>query len=190
MELLPIIGDTPLPFVTNGGQRFSIDHLKPVERFVTVPLRGNFSAKLLIEFRFMNHCYTRSVGPDELVVIEDLISEGPQSNQRNRVFCPVRYAQSFHLMGHIDRLIQVQGDVYVSQHKNFFSVQPVLQDDLQAVRSMYFVFMDAKKKKAPNTQTRILVTVQSAYVENPSIPPPSTKHRAGFLTLLGRAWTG
>ncbi len=138
----------------------------------------------------MSHCYSRSVRPDEVVRMEDLLPEG-HGGARTRVFCPVRYRLSFALMGFIDGLTEQRGKVFPSHHHNFFSVEHADLAPAPAPPVRCFVFLALKKKREPNVQTRIEVTVETAYPALAAVPPPKAKGgAANFAALLGRVWSG
>lgn len=169
--------------IYSGGVAYDLSHLKPVCRQAQVELRGGFLKVISLEFRFSNHCYTRTIQPGEVVPDAETIRDGSIQAPRYRAFDLDRYNLSFHLVGVIDTLIETKGKVFDSPHHNFHHCQ--LIQDGRPVDCV--LFMRAKKVKEP--PQRIQVHVESAYAYDPKAPPFSMAKPQSFFKKLSNIWS-
>lgn len=176
-----------------SGVAYSLSHLAQIDRRIEVPLRGGFTKKLLVEFRFSCHCYSRGPSQGETIPHALRIPDGSVHTPRDRIFDQRRYDLSFNVVGCIDALINSQGDVHKSKHDNFFRVDTLteLVEGLsQPVRVSYYIFMSATKVADPGTEKRIRIYVESAYPDLPTIPSPTFVRVQSFALMLGKVWGG
>ena len=169
--------------IQSSGVTYDLSHLKATYREVELELRGNFSKKINLEFKFSLHCYTRKIQDGEEAPESEKIHDGSLEMQRIRIFDIPRYELSFHLMDMIDDLINEKGKVFNSQHHNFHHCQLIKGD-----KSIdYVIFMHAKKTKiAPK---RIDIYVESAYPYDPNDPPFSMAKPQSFFKKLSKIWS-
>ncbi|MGP3508436.1 hypothetical protein FRC97_00165 (plasmid) [Paracidovorax citrulli] len=172
-----------MSILTFGGQQYSIAHLAPCQRRVLVPLRGGKEKKVLVEFHFSNHCYSRGQKEGEIIPPDMLVQDGAWE----RIFDLRRYRLSFVVMESIDALLEEGGDVRWSRHNNFFQVDLVQEGAADPVN--FFIFMRARKEELKNAEKRIRVQVESAYPELPNVPSPDFVRTEGILEVLGRVWS-
>lgn len=176
-----------------NGQLYDLIHLRPFTRVMDLDLRGGNKKKgAHLEFRFSNHCYSRSPAVGEVIPPGELVQDGSKHSPRNRIFCPLRYEQSLSLVAHIDELIHGNGTVHRSRKLNFFTIKSVsiTEFGLKIVCS-YFVFMSAAKRQDAGKPKKIEIFVESAYLENPNIPNPNSEgNPLKFSEVLGKVWEG
>lgn len=165
-----------------GGQQYSIAHLAPCQRRVLVPLRGGFQKKVLLEFHFANHCYSRGPKEDERIPLGMLVRDGAWE----RIFDARRYELSRLVMDSIDELLVEGGDVNWSRHNNFFRVELVQEGEAEPIS--FFIFMSARKESPNNAEKRIRIQVESAYPEQPNVPAPEFIRTENILSVFGRLW--
>lgn len=171
--------------ISINGQFRDISHLAPIQHWMDLNvLGGKIKKKALLEFRFSNHCYSRTPKDDETVPAGMVVVDG----SRNRIFCPTRYSLSRNLAQHINELVSKNGMVEKSRHLNFFSTTMVSP---QGVEIPYYVFMQPQKKQDANQPPKIDIHVESAYHhDDPSIPAPTSRGAAQPLSvLLGEVWS-
>lgn len=169
--------------IQSGGVFYDLSHLKTAHRQAEVELRGGFLKVLSLEFRFSNHCYTRTIQPGEVVPDAEKIRDGSEQDPRYRVFDMHRYNLSFHLVGVIDALIQAKGKVFDSPHHNFHHCQVIQAGE----RIDYVIFMRAQKVR--EMPKRIQVHVESAYAYDPKAPPFSMAKPQSFFKKLANIWS-
>lgn len=173
------------------GKSIDLSHLARISRRLTLDLPdGKQKLNALVEFDFSSHCYSRRPKKNEAIPQGVLVKDGSKHKPRNRIFCPIRYSYSKSLVQRIDDLIANNGTVEYSRHQNFFSTSLVdFLENGQPVTISYFIFMSAKKTNRVNEERRITVFVESAYHEDPAIPPPVGHGRPiQFSKLLGCIW--
>ncbi|AYQ27467.1 MULTISPECIES: hypothetical protein [unclassified Polaromonas] len=168
-----------------NGVSYSLSHLSKFERKIDVPLKGGFTKKILVEFRFSPHCYSRGLSEGEVMPAGMKVADGA----RDRVFDLRRYNLSFNLVASIDALIAAQGDVHKSRHDNFFRIDN-LEETLDGVVTpiSYYIFMSAEKESEPNKEKRIRIYVESAYPLLANVPAPHSKRVLPFVEVLGKIW--
>ena len=172
-----------------SAEAISLAHLAPIDRRIDVPLRGGFSKKILVEFRFSCHCYSRGPSKDETIPPALRVPDGSVHTPRDRIFDQRRYDLSFNVVACIDALIASQGDVNKSRHDNFFRVDTLTE----LVGGMpqpvsFYIFMSAKKVTDPGMEKRIRIYVESAYPELPNVPAPHSTRALPFGAVLGTVW--
>ena len=172
-----------------SGVTYSLSHLAKIERKVEVALPGNLKKTILVEFRFSCHCYSRGPSKGEGIPPALKIADGSKEKPRDRIFDLRRYQLSFELVACIDALIADHGQVQKSRHDNFFRVD-TLQETIEGVLTpiTYYIFMSARKSVEPNQEKRILIYVESAYPELPSVPSPHSTREMSFAEALGKVW--
>lgn len=172
-----------------SGESYSLSHLAQIERRIEVPLRGGFKKKILVEFRFSSHCYSRGPSQGEVIPPALKIPDGSVQKPRDRIFDLRRYNLSFRVVACIDALIACQGDVHKSRHDNFFRVD-MLQENIDGVLTLvsYYIFMSAQKVAEPNQEKRIRVFIESAYPELPNVPSPDFVRVLSLTEVLGKIW--
>jgi hypothetical protein len=180
----------PLMHKIVAGITYNIDHLEMFSRKVEVPLRGFAKKKILVEFRFSNHCFSRGPSQGEEIPPGFLIPDGSTKMPRNRIFDPRRYHLSTNLVSYIDALIASEGEVRKSRHDNFFCVTDVHENTDGVLTTVnYYIFMSARKVAEPNQEKRIRVYVESAYPESPDVPAPNFVAARSFPEVLGEIWS-
>ena len=172
-----------------NGQVYSLAHLEPFQRRVEVPLRGGLKKKILVEFRFSCHCYSRGPSVGEDIPDGFIVADGSKHHPRNRIFDQRRYDLSFGLVACIDKLITNAGDVHRTRHENFFRVDTLEETAAGVVTPIsYYIFMSAKKVAKPDQEKYILIFVESAYPDLPNVPSPNSERNEAFMAVLGKKW--
>lgn len=169
------------------GALVDISHLAPITHRMTLDLRGGKQKKnAFLEISFSNHCYSRGPAEGEEIPADMFVADGSIHMPRNRIFCWNRYGHSLDLARKIGELVQNNGDVCKSRHRNFFSTTVVTQDGDEV---SYYIFISAKKAQDDGHPPKLVLYVESAYPESPHIPSPEGQGSSMPLSeMLGKVW--
>lgn len=173
------------------GQLVDISHLAMITCRMTLDLRGGKQKNnAFLEIRFSNHCYSRGPAEGEAIPHDMFVADGSPEMPRNRIFCWNRYKHSQDLAAKIGLLIQSNGNVRKSRHRNFFSTTVVTQDENGvAIQVPYYIFISAKKDQEEGKPKKLVLFVESAYPESPGIPSPEGHGGSMPLSrMLGKVW--
>lgn len=172
-------------------QLVDISHLAMITCRMNLDLRGGKQKNnALLEINFSNHCYSRGPATGEAIPHDMFVADGSPQMPRNRIFCWNRYKHSLDLAAKIYSLIQNNGDVCKSRHRNFFSTTVVTHDENGvAIQVPYYIFISARKAQEEGKPQKLVLFVESAYPESPGIPSP-VGHGAGMplSKMLGKVW--
>lgn len=177
------------PKLIIGGGALDISHLNPIDRKVTLELRGGFTKSVAVRFEFSSHCYSRALGDNATALPGHAFDDGSRRTPRPRVFDQERYALSLQLVHMIDNLISTNGTVIETRHENFFQIECV-DTFRQGVQTQvdYFIFMHSRKLAPINQQKSIRVFVESAYPALAGVPHPGGGGARSLGRMLGECW--
>lgn len=173
------------------GALVDISHLASITHRMTLDLRGGKQKKnAFLEISFSNHCYSRGPADGEEIPADMLIPDGSRHMPRNRIFCPIRYGHSLDLVRKIGELVEGNGMVCKSRHRNFFSTTVVTQDENgSTIEVPYYIFISARKAQEDGKPPKLVLFVESAYPESPHIPSPEGQGSPMPLSeMLGKVW--
>jgi hypothetical protein len=161
-------------------------------RTVHMDLPGGHQKSARAEFHFSNHCYSRS--PDELpdgtfeaIPLGRFVADGSVHTPRPRIFCPIRYELSKHLVSCIDAIIADDALVTRTKHVNYFNLTELVHG-VPGIASpaSYYVFFSIKTVKPDNDAKFIKISVESAYIDANANGTKSSE----FSRALGEEWAG
>jgi hypothetical protein len=153
-------------------------HLVPIKRQVRISLPPNIKKVVEVEFRFMNHCYTKGISFAGLNIGDEAFEDGSRHSNRPRFFDQQRYELSKFLVGILDALILHNADLTKSRYDNFYRLEIL---NHEGIKFEYKIFMRAEKKVIPRSGFKyIKVKVESAFPLDGSIP----KQKGGRIKRL------
>jgi hypothetical protein len=177
--------------ITVQGNLVDISHLAPITLRMNLDLRGGKQKKnAFLEISFSNHCYSRGPAEGEAIPIDMFIADGSKHMPRNRIFCWNRYRHSLDIARKVGELVENNGEVCKSRHQNFFSTTLVVQDENgNRVEVPYYIFISARKAREEGKPQKLVLYVESAYPDSPSIPSPVGQGGPMPLSeMLGKVW--
>ena len=161
-----------------GAERYSLAHLHPFIQEIELAATEKHSARIVqLHVSFGLHTFTRAVQA------HDRDGDLYWDNREVRTFCPARYKRSLELPGIIRTLETRRCEFARGERGNINYVTIEL-----ASGDRYAAFFDLRRfrKVGPNA---VHLTVQSAYVLDPSKPSPG-RGRIHFHALLGHTLRG
>lgn len=174
------------------GVALDLSHLSVMTRTVQMDLPGGIQKKARVEFHFSNHCYSRSPdalpgGGIEAIPPGLLVPDGSAHSPRPRIFCPIRYALSKHLVNCVETIIANNKVVAKTKHVNYFNLTALTHGiaDIPDPAN-YYVFFSIKTVKPENDAKYIKISVESAYLDANAHGMKPTP----FSQALGEVWAG
>lgn len=164
--------------VTGGGERFSLSHLHPFVRELSLPASSKHEPRCVaLHVSFGLHTFTRETDDS------DHLHSLYRDNREVRTFCRKRYRSSFDLPAIFNTIENRRCEFARSLHStvNYVVVESSAGD-------RYAAFFDLRRlRKLGNNAVHLMV--QSAYVLDRDKPSPG-KGRIHFNALLGHTLRG
>jgi hypothetical protein len=149
--------------VVMGTEVWRFDHLEPFAMRVPLEVSPGNSVAIDIVVLFSNHCFTRGLGPGEVVDTAHVIMDGGEK----RVLDEVRYALSRQYLPGLILDLPNRHILVADRARPSFVTFELPQSAAGAPAAWYAVFFELKKDSV--RRKRMLLRVQSAYVlETPS----------------------
>ncbi len=169
------------PPLVVAGQTYSFPHLEPLQLLVVSQKVGR---PLRIRVRFANHCFSESF---DAAVYPPNTPTFPDGGGRPRVFSAERYNLSRNLpdalqqMNHPKVLVR-----QTTQRRNW-----VHSITVASSAGPYHIFFELRRAPAEERELQDLnLTVESAYPQDPTRPPPALLGPMSFLVLAGKTYKG
>lgn len=156
------------------GVTYDFLHLEPFTMRFTSE-RAN--RQLRINVRFSNHCFSYSpTNEEERKAPYQLFDH----NEKERVFCPVRYKLSLKLPNIVRSLNNQRCKVYQTAAKRNFNYSLQVDDP----KGPYHLFFEVSKATGKSSQMQdVNMFVESAYHEEPIGNSPNLLGKIGFHVL-------
>ena len=149
--------------VAMGTEVWRFDHLEPFAMRVPLEVSPGNSVAIDIVVLFSNHCFTRGLGPGEVVDTAHVIMDGGEK----RVLDEVRYALSRQYLPGLILDLPNRHILVADRARPSFVTFELPRSAAGAPAAWYAVFFELKKDSV--RRKRMLLRVQSAYVlETPS----------------------
>lgn len=159
------------PPLVVDGQTVAFDHLEPFQFEMASQVRPS---GVVIDVRFSNHCFSESFDPARHAELVVEVWDGP----RRRVFCPVRYGQSFDLRELVKSLPTAQ--VFQTPELNFVRI----------AGSDYRMFFRVRRAAAGENH-HVKLFVESAYSpEAGQALAPARMSKVRFAVLVDKTLRG
>lgn len=167
--------------LTVSGQTYDFLHLEPFQMVVASQKAGR---PLRIHVRFTTHCFSEGFNP---ATHPQSVLTFPDAAGRPRVFSGVRYDLSRHLPGTLQQLNHAKAQVWqTTQRRNW--VHSIM---VASPAGPYHIFFELRRAPADERNLQDLnLTVESAYPQDPTKPPPAVLGPMGFLLLAGKTYKG
>ncbi|MGA9651593.1 hypothetical protein [Pedobacter sp.] len=152
------------------GKEYQFGHLNPFDHFF---YSETAKKQLCIEVKFSNHCFTEKC---EDPTGHALILKDP--GNRDRVFCPIRYAISIDLPDIVREMLESNKPVWQTVHERNW----VHTITIQTPVGPYHVFFEVRKA-SKGEDANVKLFVESAYPEDPEKGPPEVQGKMRIETL-------
>jgi len=165
------------------GVAYSVKHLHPVFVDFVVPAvapkknkPGRAEMDVKLRFVYSHHCFTQALDKNPGADPSRHYSCTKRPND-SRVFCAIRWAESFALPGIVTGL----QNCYFTRQDNFF----VWRNPTNPALDEYFVYFDVKRRS-----NHVEIEIQSAYPRADAADAKKGAQRVSFVTLIVNALMG